>query len=209
MKDKFISVPIHDLHHYVQMIYEYDVELVEHCKRVFWYCSVVSDYLFYNKYEELCRAALIHDIGKIMIPKYILNKSTQLNKLDKLMISSHARWGYELLSASELTEVERQMILFHHGFICYPALESIESEHSITPCVDNDILEGSLIMQACDIYDAVTSDRPYHVAKSHDIAMQALRDKHLPKHICDVVDLSFKHNDLPSDLQNAIELILI
>ena len=184
-----------DLKEYMDMIKSYDIDTANHCKRVSRLCKLVAQMTNYDKSKELEHAALVHDIGKILIPKEILNKRSKLDRLEKLIINSHAHWGFEILSTSNMKDIEKLFVLYHHGFIAYP--QSIYNISNITTCVDNDVLEGSIILQACDVYDAVTSKRPYHRPQSPETAYQALYDKHIPERIINCLKiLAIKQNTL-------------
>lgn len=166
---------------FLDMIRKYDINTYEHCLRVAELCGKIGDATHYTKVSELYLAAKVHDIGKILIPKEILCKNGRLTKLESLVVNVHAHWGYEMLSTSELSEIARQFVLYHHGFTNFPVY-SQETFHTstVTQCIDNHLLEGSLILQTCDIFDAVTNSRPYHPGGSVEDAVQALKDKHIP-----------------------------
>ena len=175
---------------FMDMMYTYDTETAEHCKRVAVLCSKMSKKLGYARSDSLYNAALVHDIGKVLIPIDILHKRSKLDRLERLLINSHAHWGYEILSVGDLTEIERQFVLYHHGFTNFPIYAMIsEGSATVTKCADNDILEGSLILQAADIYDAVTTERPYHKAQEPEVAIEALFQKHIPIHIINTIDI--------------------
>ncbi len=118
--------------------------------------------------EELCElgfAAILHDIGKVFVDKYVLNKPGRLNidefeeiKKHSLLGAEHIKNGYTMPNSSYMG------ILDHHEKFeggGYP--NSIEGERIS--------LYGRIIAVA-DVYDALTSDRPYRKALLPSEAME-------------------------------------
>jgi len=106
---------------------------------------------------DLCTGALIHDIGKIFIPKEVLNKVEALTADEFSLISEHTVKGYNYLKgSSDVSSVPRIIALQHHEKVNgkgYP--EHRESDK---------INKLAKITAICDVYDALTSDRPYRRA---------------------------------------------
>lgn len=68
-----------------------------------------------NKLEALCAGALIHDIGKSMIPKQIMNKKETLSEEEKQIIMQHPRLGYKYLSSTHnVNGLSKLIVLQHH-----------------------------------------------------------------------------------------------
>lgn len=106
---------------------------------------------------DLCTGALIHDIGKVFIPKEILNKPSTLTTAEFSLIAEHTLKGYNYLKdSSDISSVPRIIVLQHHEKVNgrgYP--ENRESDK---------INKLAKITAICDVYDALTSDRPYRRA---------------------------------------------
>ena len=67
-----------------------------------------------DKLKKLKKAAIFHDIGKIMLPVYLLNKKEKINKYERKKIKKHSEIGYHLLkSIDDYTEVAK-IVLHHH-----------------------------------------------------------------------------------------------
>lgn len=99
-------------------------------------------------------AALLHDIGKIYIGTEILNKPGKLTDEEFEIMKTHSRKGYELLSRGNNLSVKTTIaVLSHH--------EHYDGSGYPNGLVgDNIILFGRIICIA-DVYDALTSERPY------------------------------------------------
>lgn len=103
---------------------------------------------------DLAMGALLHDAGKMFINKDILNKPARLTPEEFEEIKKHSERGYHYLREQlEIPEHARIVALQHHEQYCgngYPSGLSKDSIH----------LYGRICCVA-DVYDALTSDRPY------------------------------------------------
>lgn len=101
-------------------------------------------------------AAMYHDIGKIMVDERILNKADTLTAEEYLCIKQHVSHGCTLM-AGYFSEEICQMILYHH--------ENINGSGYLK---QTEIPSGARIIRICDVYDAMTSCRPYHNARTRE-----------------------------------------
>lgn len=122
--------------------------------------------LYDNELDELSLLAMLHDIGKIAIPDYILGKPAKLTEEEWKIMKSHCEIGYRIAVASpELAHIAN-LILSHHerwDGAGYP--QELKGE---------EIPLLARIIAVVDAYDAMTSDRPYHVAITSDAALKEL-----------------------------------
>lgn len=108
--------------------------------------------------ELIRRAAPLHDVGKIGIPDAILKKPGRLSPEEMAIMRTHAAIGGDILSSgqSELVRMAEQIARTHHerwdgtGYPCGLRAESIP-------------LVGRIVALA-DVFDALSSDRPYRAA---------------------------------------------
>jgi putative nucleotidyltransferase with HDIG domain len=117
--------------------------------------------------EKLRFAALVHDIGKIGIKESVMNKKEDLTDEEYSYISTHAVIGQKILTPVIEDEEILKMVRLHHERYDgrgYP--DGISAEQ---------IPLGARIIAVADMYDAMTSDRPYRKAVSHEIAIAELK----------------------------------
>jgi HD-GYP domain-containing protein (c-di-GMP phosphodiesterase class II) len=114
--------------------------------------------------------AMLHDVGKIFVPKGILNKPGELDAYEWEVIRQHTIQCERILKqvGGALARVARYVRSSHehydgHGYPDGLAGESIPIE--------------SRIVTVCDAYSAMTTDRPYRAAMPVDEALEELRDR--------------------------------
>lgn len=147
-----------------------DNETGEHIIRMSRLCALLGELYGLDEYqcELLLTASPMHDVGKIGIPDHILRKPGKLNPEELEIMKRHAQIGADLLSGddSELFVTARTIALTHHekwnggGYPHGLAGEEIP-------------LEGRICAVA-DVFDALTSERPYKRAWSYEEATALL-----------------------------------
>jgi putative nucleotidyltransferase with HDIG domain len=141
----------------------------EHCKSVVSLALEVAEHLGLSAERErnLEFAALLHDVGKIAIPKEIINKPGKLDPHEWTIIKTHTVEGQKMLE--RVGGFMRQVGLIvrsHHerwdggGYPDGLAGEAIPLEARIITC--------------CDTWNAMRTDRPYRKALSHEVAVAEL-----------------------------------
>ncbi|MDF2985293.1 MAG: metal dependent phosphohydrolase [Eubacterium sp.] len=116
----------------------------------------IAYHLKMNKADMLTigTAALLHDIGKIYIGTEILNKPGSLTEEEFEIMKTHSKKGYDILSNGNNLSVKTTVsVLSHHEHY-----DGSGYPNGLTG--ENIILSGRIICIA-DVYDALTSDRPY------------------------------------------------
>jgi HD-GYP domain-containing protein (c-di-GMP phosphodiesterase class II) len=108
--------------------------------------------------EAQCRqaglAGLIHDMGKAVIPPAILNKAGKLTPEEFEVIKSHPVRGHELLCEARGVAEEALDVVLHH----HERMDGTGYPHGLA---DESISRIARMGAVCDVYDAVTSNRPY------------------------------------------------
>ena len=111
-------------------------------------------------------AALLHDIGKVAIPDEILHKPGPLNDEEWVLMKQHPVIGERILRVLPGLGIVARIVRHEHerwDGCGYP--DGLAGEH---------IPLGSRIIIAADTYHAITSDRPYRAARSHEEAVTEL-----------------------------------
>jgi len=121
--------------------------------------------------ETILNAAPMHDIGKIGIPDRVLLKPGKLDAEEWEVMQSHVEIGAKILSGSSsvLMESAREIALTHH--------EKWDGSGYPNGVSGEDIPISGRICAICDVFDALTSERPYKEAWPIDKAMQLIRDE--------------------------------
>lgn len=146
-------------------LYEKSSREMKHSKRVSYLCEQIASNLDLNQ-EEIreCRVAgLVHDIGKIGVSNYILDKDVNLNNEEWSEMKKHSEMGYRILSSViEFSEIAN-FVLYHQerwDGKGYP--QGLEGEH---------IPIQSRIIAVADAFDAMTVKRSYRKAMSETEAI--------------------------------------
>lgn len=103
-------------------------------------------------------AGFLHDIGKVKIPKNVINKPGKLNNLEYVIIQSHTAYSTSLLFETKLPRPFMQMILYHH--------ENEDGSGYPRGLGKDQIPVLAKVCHIIDVFDALTSRRPYKPAKS-------------------------------------------
>jgi putative two-component system response regulator len=139
-----------------------------HCARMSSYASLFGTHLGLSEEEvtALSRGGYLHDVGKIGIPDAILLKTGKLTPEEFAVMKRHAVVGDELCGDLRILKLVRPIVRFHHERLNgtgYP-----------------DGLEGDAVpllaqmMGIVDVYDALTTARPYREALTSDVALAEL-----------------------------------
>ena len=114
-------------------------------------------------------AALLHDMGKLAIPEYILNKPGKLTDAEFEKMKLHASIGADILSAIDFPYPVVPIVRHHH--------ENWDGTGYPSRIRGTDIPIGARILSVVDCFDALTSDRPYRPRLSDDDALDILRQR--------------------------------
>ena len=111
--------------------------------------------------------ALLHDVGKIGVPEYVLCKPDFLTDDEMALMRRHVHHGEQALAGVPRMKEVRAMVLHHHEWWNgggYPA-----------GLCGEEIPLGARVIAVVDAYDAMTSDRPYRTRLPHTVAVERLR----------------------------------
>lgn len=114
-------------------------------------------------------AALLHDMGKLAVPEYILNKPGKLTEAEFDKMKLHASIGADILSAIDFPYPVVPIVRHHH--------ENWDGSGYPAGLKGTAIPIGARILSVVDCFDALTSDRPYRPKLSDEEAIRILVDR--------------------------------
>lgn len=118
--------------------------------------------------ENLKHAAMLHDLGKIGIPDEILLKKGKLTDAEYDVIRKHPQIGAEIIRHIHFLKDVAPLVLYHH--------ERYDGFGYCSGLKGKEIPLGARIIAIADVYQALTSDRPYRKAYPVDEALRILKE---------------------------------
>jgi len=144
-------------------------ETARHSRRVAAYALLLADELGIRATSErdaLSQAAVLHDIGKIGVPDRILLKESGLSDDEWSVIRRHPELGAALLGDLSWLRAARALILAHH--------ERWDGHGYPRGLAGVEIPFGARVFAVADAFDALTSQRPYHLALPFEVAIERI-----------------------------------
>jgi len=106
-----------------------------------------------KKLEALCIGALIHDIGKSLLPREVLDKQDKLNEEEKEIMKQHPRLGYKYLSSTyNINSLSKLIVLQHH--------ERSDGKGYPDGISQDNIIDLCHIVSVANAYDNLSTDLP-------------------------------------------------
>lgn len=158
-----------------------DCESGQHIKRIRTMTKILmqalgevdSVYTFTpSQIEEISAASAMHDVGKIAIPDYILNKPGRLTTAEFEIMKEHTVRGCEILDSVELLRNSDSYVYYRD--ICRWHHEKWDGKGYPDGLKGDDIPIWSQVVALTDCYDALVSKRIYKEAYSHERAVQMI-----------------------------------
>jgi PAS domain S-box-containing protein/putative nucleotidyltransferase with HDIG domain len=134
--------------------------------------------------EAIRTAALLHDIGKIIVPSEILNKPGKLNALERSFVEAHAQASYEILKTIEFEFPIAEIILQHH--------EKLDGSGFPRGLSGDSILKEARVLVVADVIEAMASHRPYRPALPLKTALEEISSHRGTLYDADVVDVCLR-----------------
>ena len=144
-------------------------ETMQHCTRVAAYSTLFGAAAGLRQCElhALQLGALLHDVGKVAIPRNVLLKPAPLNEREWRVMRNHPRIGFELLSGLPGLKEAAEIVHCHH--------ERYDGTGYPRGLRAQDIPLGARMFSIVDTVDAITCNRPYHRARDFESAAAELR----------------------------------
>lgn len=167
--DLYLVKEIENLEQQLQIFLPKDVYTYQHSKRVFKYALDFCKKLDLSDHEKqtLILGALIHDIGKVEIPRDIINKKGKLDPHEWDIMKKHVLWGKEIVSTTKKYEELLPLVELHH--------ERYDGKGYPHGLEGNHIPKLARILCLIDSFDAMTTERPYQPTKTFMEAFAELR----------------------------------
>jgi len=141
----------------------------QHSQRVSEICEEIAIKMDFDSddVEQIRMAGLVHDIGKIGINETILNKTEVLDDNEWISMKRHPEAGWRILNTKvEFSEVAQFAFCHHERFDGKGYPKGLKGE---------EIPIQARIIAVADAYDAMTSERSYRKAISHEEAIEELK----------------------------------
>src|SRR3954466_4059891 len=147
-----------------------DTETQWHSRRVSRFTRRIAEQMGINDVSELRTIEMgvpLHDIGKIGVRDAVLLKPGPLDQDEWVEMREHPRLGWALLQRIEFLRDASVIVLQHQ--------ERYDGRGYPTGLRGEQIVIGARLFAVADTYDAITSDRPYRKAQSHDAAVREMQ----------------------------------
>lgn len=168
MLEKACANPV--IYQLLEQLHRYDTTTWKHSLRVASHCIQLAYRKGFsqNQIFRLTIAALLHDIGKLAIPKEILDKPGKLTDEEYKQIQNHARNTHQILFQTGFPKDICEIATYHHRNYDESGYPTGQLPHGHTLlCIH--------ILHICDTYEALASMRPYKPSLPHDIVLDLLK----------------------------------
>ena len=121
---------------------------------------------------DMALAGMLHDIGKLRLANYIYGEATAESPLmieEMKYVRMHSLLSYDIVKSRGYNERVCETILYHH--------ENMDGSGYPENLTGEDIPEGSRIIRVCDVFAALTTDRPYRKSFTKDEALSLMIDE--------------------------------
>jgi len=117
---------------------------------------------------DLGLGALLHDVGKTRVDEKILDKPGSLTEEEMQLVRMHPEWGLQILKDAELSPTVYEVVQEHH--------ERCDGSGYPQALLANEIHPFARIVCMINVFDALTTNRPYRPAYSFFEALRVMRD---------------------------------
>ncbi len=151
-------------------VLHHDYATFTHSANVAYYAGILATELGYSngEVELIIAGGLLHDLGKLEIPDAILTKPGRLDEAEFLAIKRHPLTGFrQVANRNDLTYPQLMMIYQHH--------ERLDGGGYPVGCTADEIHPWAKLCAVVDIYEAITSQRPYRTPMTRMQAIELLQ----------------------------------
>ncbi|MEA2022765.1 MAG: HD-GYP domain-containing protein [Actinomycetota bacterium] len=142
-----------------------------HTERVAYFAEMIGKQMGLDgtKLERLRWAALIHDVGKLAVPRELIRKRSRLTEEEYEAMQMHVHFVEDLLKDVDFLQPMVEIASNHHAHYDGNGYHGAGHEHGDTPSKE------ACILAVADTFDAITSTRSYRVALTQPYAYAELR----------------------------------
>ncbi|OXM13877.1 HD family phosphohydrolase [Paenibacillus herberti] len=197
---------INELEQQIRVFLSKDVYTFKHSKRVYSYAVDMAEVLGLCEEERrmLILGALIHDIGKLEVPREVLNKRAKLTSDEWELIKKHVTFGKEFLLATGKYADLVPLVELHH--------ERYDGNGYPHALKGTEIPRLARMLCIIDSFDAMTTERPYQRTKSFHEALDEMRrctgsqfDPELVVPFIRYIEGRIEQGDIPEEALQAME----
>ncbi|MBE5924073.1 MAG: HD domain-containing protein [Lachnospiraceae bacterium] len=133
----------------------FDDSTYAHSLNVALLANILGRWLHFDEEElkKITVAGMLHDIGKVVLPKSIIQKPSALTEEEFQIVKSHPMEGYKILMSKNVDEEMASAALFHH--------EKCDGSGYPNGFTGDQITDIAKIIAIIDVYEAMTADRVY------------------------------------------------
>jgi putative two-component system response regulator len=142
-----------------------------HCQRLAHYATALGRWLGLDvsDLDALGRGGFLHDIGKIAVPDRVLLKDGKLNQRESRVMRKHPIVGDSLCAGLRSLNAVRPIVRHHH--------ERLDGSGYPDGLRNGEVPLLAQIISTVDVFDALTTERPYRAARPYGEAFQVLTDE--------------------------------
>jgi cyclic di-GMP phosphodiesterase len=142
-----------------------------HCDRLSRYSVALATHLGLPEQMRVAlrRGGIVHDIGKVAVPEHILLKAGPLDAIERRIMEAHTVMGEHICAPLKSLRHVLPIIRSHH--------EKRDGSGYPDGLKGDAIPLAARILQTADLYDALTTDRPYRKALPHQQALEMMRQE--------------------------------
>lgn len=195
------AIKLHTAVEMVQAICRKDQATSSHCMWVGWLAAEVGRRLGMSpeQTEELRTAGVLHDVGKLDIPKSILLKPGPLTEQERRVVDRHAKVGAEIVARRRGGQRLQQAIRCHHDWY--------DGSRNVSGLDPRRLSPYARILSVADAYQSMIEERPYRLSRTPAQAIRELRrcsgtqfDPTVVRALAEIMD---RPDDQPVELLDA------
>lgn len=167
-----------------------------HASRVAEYTVKLAKAMGLPDLELINTGAHLHDVGKLLVSKDILNLDRKLEPDELIKVHQHALLGWAVVTEAEYDSIIQGMVRSHH--------EKWDGTGYPDHLTGQQIPIAARMLSVCDVYDALTNQRPYRDRYTHDFTRTYMEGLKGIAFDPELVDLFFE-KVIPTEEEGAVD----